>query len=303
MKWISAYCLTCIFLCATPSISIGGDAARAMEKADNLFSGGEFFAASIEYERAYFLSDKPVQKTLANLSKARALKQTGRYEKALTDLQRSLPFAGPDSLRFQVLYEMAFCSFMAGDHTGAASYVRQARYFYPGLGEGLWLLYALSLVQLEEWSRLGEFLEGLDPDDIPLQESRELIADIAARTSAEALPRSREPERARMMATFLPGLGHFYAGAPGKGILNASSQLTSLGVFGLLALNGYYVAGVTIGLSMFQSFYFGGIRQAGELARGTSLARMDAFKQELSQMLISLAGNDPAARTKTNSAN
>ena len=272
-----------------------------MERADSLFSAGEFFSAAIEYERSYFLSDNHLQKTLANLSKARAFKQTGRYEKARTDLQRSLPYAGPDSLRFQVLYEMAFCSFMAGDHTGAASYVRQARHFFPGLGEDLWLLYALTLVQLEEWSRLGEFLEGLAPGGIPVQESREVFADIAARTSAEALPRTREPERARMMATFVPGLGHFYAGEPGKGILNASSQLTSLGIFGLLAWNGFYVAGVAVGLTMFQSFYFGGIRQAGELARGNSLSSMDAFKQELSQMLISLAGNDPAARTKPNS--
>lgn len=273
-----------------------------MERADSLFSAGEFFAASIEYERSYFLSDKHLQKTLANLSKARALKQTGRYEQARTDLQRSLPFAGPDSLRFQVLYEMAFCSFMAGDHTGAASYVRQAMYFYPGLGEDLWLLHALTLVQLEEWSQLGAFLEGPVPEYIPMQESREVFAAIAVKTAAGALPRTREPERARMMAAFLPGLGHFYAGEAGKGILNASSQLASLGVFGWLAWNGFYVAGVTVGLSMFQSFYFGGIRQAGELARSTGLSRMDAFKQELSQMLISLAGNHPA-RTKPNPAN
>jgi tetratricopeptide (TPR) repeat protein len=293
MKWINAYCLICTFLCATPSISQDFPGLRAMDAADSLFAAGEYFVASIEYERCYFLSDDPLLRTRANLAKAAALKQMGRFENARSDLQRSLPFAGTDSLRFLVLYELAFCSFMAGDHPGAASYIRQAGYFFPGRQSELRLLEALTMVQMERWTDLNEQLakwlsEHLDGDQDALERAEGIVVEITGLTAAGALPRQRNPEKARLMSTFLPGLGHAYAGEAGKGLLNASSQLISLGLFGILAWNGFYVSSLTVGLSMFQSFYFGGIRQAGELAGATNWSAMASLKRQLSDRLIAL---------------
>lgn len=282
--------MTCIFLCATPSISRGGEGRQFLETGDSLFDRGNYFAAAIEYERSYYLSDDPFRQTLANLSKARALKQMGAFDKALMDLQRSLPFSGADSLRFRVLYEVAFCSHMSGDHSGAHSYLRQIRYFFPddpGL-DRIRLLESLNLVQMEKWEELQGFLADswlAEPVD---SLARCMATEIAALLAPESLPLVRKPERARRYATFVPGLGHFYAGAPGSGLLNASSQLLSLGVFGFLALNGFYISSFTTGLSLFQSFYFGGIRQAGELTAAANNERMHSFKEQLSQMLISL---------------
>lgn len=255
-----------------------------------MFDRGNYFAAAIEYERSYYLSDDPLRQTLANLSKARALKQMGAFDKALMDLRRSLPFSGADSLRFRVLYEVAFCSHMSGDHSGAHSYLRQIRYFFPD-GPGLKkirLLESLNLVQREQWEELQGFLADswlAEPVDSLV---RRMAVEIDSLLSPASIPLVRKPERARLYATFVPGLGHFYAGAPGRGLLNASSQLLSLGVFGFLALNGFYISGFTAGLGLFQSFYFGGIRQAGELTAAANNERMRAFKEQLSQMLISL---------------
>lgn len=285
----------------TPGREYAG--SRAMQKADSLFAAGDYFAAAIEYERCFFLSDDAIQRTMANLAKVSAHKQLGRFEQARTDLQRSLPFAGADTLRFRVLYELAFCSYMAGDHSGALSYVQQTRYFFPGQADRLRLIEALALVRLERWNDLhealdswyGAFGETSEPpgDDAVAVASNygtkpALLAEIKKMTSPDALPVQRDPGRARMMSTLLPGLGHVYAGEPGKGLLNASSQLVSVGITGILAWNGFYIAGITIGLGMFQSFYFGGIRQAGELAAASGQTRMEELKRQLAERLIAL---------------
>jgi hypothetical protein len=98
----------------------------------------------------------------------------------------------------------------------------------------------------------------------------------------------RNPEKARMLSTFLPGSGHLYSGKPGAGLLNGFSQLASLGIAGILAYNQMYIAGVIAGLGMFQSFYFGGIRQAGELTEERNQREMLAYQESLLALLVEL---------------
>jgi tetratricopeptide (TPR) repeat protein len=294
MKWTSAFCSTCIFLCATLSTSQGQEAARALRQADSLFAGGIYFHASIEYERAYYLSEGPGDRILANLGKASALKQMGLFDKAHVDLQRSLPQAPSDSLRFALLNELALCAYLSGDYQTARSWLQQIIHFY---GDNPWsdcilLLEALTLLQLEQWEALAGHLEQRAAAG---DGEAGLLADALRDTIREgAVPVRKDPRRARRLSTFLPGTGHVWAGYPGRGLLNAGAQLGALASFAWFACNGFYVAGVSVGLALFQSFYFGGIRQAGDLAAGGSEARMEAFKRDLAARLFALEKQAPA---------
>jgi len=294
MKWTNGFCLICIFLCGTLSEGVNAQTERMIKRADSLFASGNYFEASIAYERVYFESEESVSRIAANLKKAQALKQLGEYEKALVDLRRSITYRGEDSLRRELLYEMAFCAYMDGDPGDAYGLLRQFRHLYgQDSGQRVYLLEGLVLTDLMRWDALSDHLENwvlYFSDDTRLANEKILCyTEILAEKEQQA---RRDPEKARLWSTFIPGSGQVYAGEAGWGILNAFSQLASLGAFSAMALNGYYVAAVFAGLGPFQSFYFGGIRQAGLMAeaheksrRGKTLAAVREFLFNLEEEL------------------
>ncbi len=291
MKWTSAFFSICIFLCATFS-SKGNVFAQdaALLKGDSLFALGNYFEAAIAYERAYFFSRSQQQKTVANLRKASALKQMGEHDRVVTDLQRSLPYAGDEALRKEILYEMAFSAYLSGSYPLSHSIISQLEFHYPqGVNiESFPLLKSLVLVKMENWEAVMDysdnFFNGIEEDSRKTQ----MLQDLLFLLEEGNRPQPLNPSRARMWSTFIPGAGQWYAGSPGKGALNGFSQLVSLGGAALLAYNQLYISSVIVGLGLFQSFYFGGIRQAGELAEQNSADQMTSYQDRLSAILIEI---------------
>ncbi len=292
MKWTNVFFLTCIFLCATLLTENAGAADRWYQKGDSLSGEAKFFEASVAYERSYFLSEDPQQRVLVNLAKAEALKQRGEFSKARNDLQRSLTFHGNDSLRKEVVYQMALCAYLDGDAPGARSLLMQLRHAFEGVPSSRqFLLGGLVLVDLAQWEDLREHLaEWLyEHADDTAEKEKLLQAYDALIDSRGGLPEMLDPGRARMWSTFVPGSGQVYTGSVGWGVLNAFSQVMALGGFGLLVYNGTYIASVVAGLGPFQSFYFGGIRQAGTLAEEKNKSRLDSFQAALGAFLLDVA--------------
>ncbi len=291
MKWTSVFCLTCTFLCATLSTEKVHGRDQWFQKADSLYVAGAWFEASIAYERSYYLSENALQRVLANLAKAEALKQMGEYSKAHDDLQRSLAFRGSESLRLEVLYQMALCAYMDGDDATARSLLLQILHqFGPIPQQRIFLLKGLVMVDQARWDDLRQHLEVWADelyDDNAAKDS--LLTAFDVLKMGDGLPRVRDPERARLWSAIIPGSGQAFAGSPGWGALNAISQLAALTGFGLLAWNGYYIAGVVAGLGPFQSFYFGGIRQAGELAEQNNSSRLERFQTAMGEFLLDVA--------------
>ncbi len=290
MKWTNGFCLICIFLCGMLSEGLYAQNEVLMKRADSLFASGKFFEASIAYERVYFEADDPVWRITANLKKARALKQLGEYEKAYRDLRRSMTFSGADTLRMELLYEMAFCAYMDGNPDEAFGLLQQFRHRYgQGSDQRVYLLEGLVLADLRQWDALSDHLEGwvlnMSGDQQMADEQLSHYTEILVRKDDQ---RQLDPEKARLWSTFIPGSGQLYAGETGWGVLNAFSQLASLGAFTAMALNGYYVAGVFAGLGPFQSFYFGGIRQAGLMAEENEKSRRDKTLAAVREFLFSL---------------
>lgn len=291
MKWTSAFFSICIFLCATFSSKgnvTGQDAA--LHRGDSLFSLGHFFEAAIAYERAYFFSPSQQQKTVANLRKAAALKQMGEHARVVTDLQRSLPFAGNDALRREILYEMAFSAYLSGSYPLAQSLISQLEFQFSQEVDiaAFPLLKSLMLVKMENWEALkdysGNLFHGIQEDS----RKDQMLQNLLLLLEENNRPQPLNPSRARMWSTFIPGAGQWYAGNPGQGALNGFSQLVSLSGAALMAYNNLYISSVIVGLGLFQSFYFGGIRQAGQLAEENSFEQMAQYKDKLSAILIEI---------------
>ncbi len=294
MKLISAFCSICIFLCVTPLTEANDsrDAAKWMTRADSLSGEAVWFEAAIAYERVYYLSDDPVLRVKANLAKADALKQLGEYSRAADDLQRSLVFPGNDSLRLEVLFQLSLCTYLDGDYSGALSFMGQLRHTTDSATAcpGSDLLEGLVLSAQHRWEELREHLEnwlGQHPRGRLLKDS--LVRYYAENYLAGAPDPLPDPDRARLMSTLLPGSGQVYAGSAGWGVLNAFSQLASLGAFALMAYNGYYFASVIAGLGPFQAFYFGGIRQAGEFAEQNRNSRLESFRAAVDIFLLEVS--------------
>ncbi len=292
MKWTSVFFLTCISLCATLSTDRAAAADRWFGEGDSLFGTARFFEAAVAYERSYFLSEDAQQRVLVNLAKAEALKQMGEFSRARNDLQRSLTFYGNDSLRKEVNYQVALCAYLDGDASGARSLLmRLRRTFEEVPSSRQFLLEGLVLVDLAEWDDLrGHLMEWFrEHADGPAEKERLLQAYDALLNKWGGPPEMLDPGRARMWSTFVPGSGQVYAGSAGWGVLNAFSQVLALGGFGLLVYNGTYIASVVAGLGPFQSFYFGGIRQAGTLAGEKNKSRLEGFRAALGEFLLDVA--------------
>jgi tetratricopeptide (TPR) repeat protein len=292
MRWINAFFLICIFLCVTPLTDVFGVTdIGMMRRADSLFAQGNYFEASIAYERVIYNSGSAFERVSANLKKAEALKQIGEFAKARNDLQRSFAFRGNDSLRLELLYQMAFCAYMDGAADEAhIALLQLRRAFGPVRQQRLYLLEGLVLSDQGSWDALREHLQlwlmDFEADSLTRQNTMLAYGEILG----EGLDGiSRSPDKARLWSTFIPGAGQLYAGEPGWGVLNAFSQLAGLAGFGLLAYNGFYVAGSIVGLGAFQSFYFGGIKQAGELTTENTKSHLEKLQMAMAHLLFDVA--------------
>ena len=294
MKWINAFCLICIFLC----VSFFPDKAYAqkdsnvfLEEGRNLFRKGNFFEAGIAFERAYFFSSDSRLRLEANLGRVQALKQTGEFLKARNDLQRILHMRQFPELHFQVMYELALCEYMLGNYSTASGTLMQLKHFYPEeySSNEILTLHALAGVMAEDFSLAQDKTLEL----IIKQERETHIADSLIKQTMIlfcecATPVLKSEKTAVRWSTFVPGAGHLYAGYPGKGLLNAGSQLVSLGLAAYMGWNNLFVSGFVVGLGMFQSFYFGGIRQAAFLANQRNLNEMAGYKEMLKEFILNL---------------
>lgn len=292
MKSISVYCLICIFHCVSffPEAKAQAAEDSLFQQADSLFSRGNYFEAGIGYERIFFFSSDAEKKVLANLARAEALKQSGDFARAKNDLQRSAHVRNYPDLHFQVLYQIALCDYMLGNYNATLSSLMQTSRFYPNQskdGEVL-LLYALAAIMNEDWELASQrSLVLIESKEHSINE-KEYMQQVGVLFAEDNIPRLKSEDKASTLSAIIPGSGHLYAGYAGKGIINASSQLLSLGVAGFMIYHKLYVSGFVMGLGMFQSFYFGGIKQASFLANQRNLIRMAHYKEELKDFVISV---------------
>ncbi len=294
MKLTNAFFLICIFLCV--SFTLKGkeyESEQDFTRADSLYQAGNFFLSAIEYERVFYFSNDIETRMQANLKRAEALKQQNEFARARNDLQRSAHLAGFPVLHAQVLYQMAFCDYMTGNYGQSISTLQQLTRFYheKAKEEEVLLLFALASIMNEQWQLAEEKTHQLILlKNSELSEMDSLTLVVEQFYAEDNIPELKSQKRASLLAAVIPGSGHWYAGYPGKGAVNLTSQLLSLGIAGVLVYFRLYVSGFVVGLGSFQSFYFGGIKQATFLTHQRNLILMGDYKELLSKFVMDVYG-------------
>ncbi len=285
--------MICTFLCV-PYLIKGQSYAAIEQQADSLFSQGNFPLARLVYERAVFtlgesgLPGDTVQQ-LTNrflLKKTYCYKASGDFTQAQKTIERSNWNNLPDSLAFPLRYEAAICTYLAKNFNDAYNYILQLKYFIKDttLTRQVDFLEILTLNEMTHWEEAKKLTE------IYIQKYH-LQADANELYDFLKNPKIRNPKKAEMLATYLPGVGQWYAGYPARGIVSASLQLACFSFGAYSIWKGYYLSGFFTGFVLLQAFYTGGIRHTMYLTEKKNKEKIEAYNGKVRKFLLKAEAN------------
>ena len=280
----------CIFLCAL--FSIDGAQAQSADpfvEANALFKELKYYQASLAYERIVFTAVDELTRARANLKRTECLKQVGQYDKAIHCLERiSMPLV-PDSIRAQTLYQMALVSYLNGRF-------KEAEYHINRLERTPNAAVIIADSKLIKLLTLNELLKWEDAKAIALE-----MAAIAPTTqrdsvtqlietwySKKGLPKLKKERRAELLSTFFPGSGQVYVGKPLEGLFNFTLQVATIAysVFNILSAN--YISAAGVSVTLFRTFYTGGITRTKFLARQHNHRVVREFNDKVNALFVNL---------------
>lgn len=285
MHYIIKYFFSFIFLCGISLIS-----RSETSEADRLYESGNYFEASIEYERQIFYAQNQTDINLLKYKKALCYKKMGEYDRSLEELQPIFFLNQADTLYQYVSYEQALCNFLNGDAANALwkidEYFHQSKdsasfqYFLP--------IKILALNETMKWEEAkNSFLQYIEMQNLTPEKQATMEQTINDLYDKKNLPKMKSVRKAENWSRFLPGSGQMYAGNVGEGAINFLINASVLTFAGIQAYNGFYLTGYLGGLGFLNKTYHGGIKRAGVLATQKSKTEMSNFNQEINAEIIS----------------
>ena len=234
----------------------------------------------MQYERAAFDSEDPYEEAEALVSKAGCYKQCGRYADAVATLGRVGLYLLPPDRRAEVLYEKELCSYLAGDFTGAASFMEEA-----GADEAprRLLLDALVLGENARWEEslsTAERFLALNCGGPALNDAERELESLFSKT-----PRLKSEKQA-VFLSFLPPMGHLYSGHLSEGLLSMSLNAASAGWTVWQCLSGNWVTGLLGGGIALNATFMGGMARSAALAEQYNRDAMRGFNDALRAFLL-----------------
>jgi len=258
---------------------------RFFTLADSLMQQNRFADAALAYERCVFACQdtNPEWQNRALLQKAMAYKAQGNFAQTLQTLYRINLYQMTDSARLATGYEIVLNAYLSGQFTDAESQLQQLAYFSPdsaAFNQQLLFLKILVLNELQKWPEAkAAFSQYLALNGQP-PELANTYYNFMHR------PRLKNPEKARRLSTFMPGVGQLYGGNAGAGLLSLGLQLGLLG-FGVYEIwQGYYLTGFGTGLALFQAFYFGGIENAETVTKRKNNEKIARYNNQIKQFIL-----------------
>lgn len=265
--------MTCIFLCVTCITK--AQEPDWMAVADSLYNKGLYFEASVYCERVLFTSESSPAAASAVLLKIQCYKQQQQYAKAARYIQSVQYLFSSDSLQQALSYETALAYYLAGEFENAIAVTDRAILRYPAkqVQNRANLIRILSLNELRRWPEAAAVYRQYKQSDT--------IPDCYA-----SLPRLKSEDKAEWLATFIPGAGHFYAGAAGEGLVSIAIQ--ALGIYyGVISWQQkHYISAWLIGGGVFGSFHLGGARRARQLVKNYNNRKAQAFNKAVREQIL-----------------
>jgi tetratricopeptide (TPR) repeat protein len=280
----------CIFLCATLSAN-RIFAQDYFSNAFRIFSEGDLFVASIEFERAVYYETDNNKIATCKYFKSLCYKGLGETERALEELGGINMFNLPDSLFLLIRYEEALGNYLINDPNKSLWNLEEIRFRFPDSLSVIEIipLNILCLNDLRRWDEAAEmwnfFLNNSGLDDSVKMDYRTRIAGLYNKKN---VPKYKSPKRAENLSRFIPGSGQMYCGAVAEGAFNLLINASLLGFAFYEFYTRFYFTGYFAGLGLFNKTYHGGMHRAGLLAAQKNSERMNKFNLEVSSLIISI---------------
>lgn len=290
MQYIIKFFFSFIFLCGISLIS-----NSAVLKADSLYATGNYFEASIEYERLIFQGDAEIDLNRLRYRKALCYRQMNEFERAINVLQSTYFSNANDSLYRFICYEQSLCYYLNNEPARALwkidEYLHRTS---DSTNFGVFLpIKILSLHETYKWKEAElSFIEFVELQHFEPEKETALKRLAAELYSKKNRPRIKSLNAARNWSRFIPGSGQIYAGKSGEGITNFLINASVLTFAGIQVYNGFYITGYLAGLGFFNKTYHGGMKRAEVIASQTNKQHMVEFNREVNQEIISIIDSE-----------
>jgi len=253
-----------IFLCG-----IFLNSAATGSKGDRLYASGQYFDASIEYERMIFNAENQTDLYYYKYKKALCYKKLRDFDRALDELQPMYFTNVTDSLFQRVYYEQSLCFYLNGEPSKALWKIDE--YFHRNADTTTYKVFMpvrlLCLNETFQWEEAQKcFRRFIQMQNFSPEKEEEMLQMVDNLYRKRNLPRIRSIKKAENWSRFIPGSGQIYAGKTGEGIVNFLLNASILAFSAQQAFNGFYITGYLAGLGFFNKTYHGGIKRSGVLA-------------------------------------
>lgn len=254
---------------------------------------GELNWALLEYERVVFASSDNSLRTLALLKKSECYVLLNDIKSAEKNLQRVLYSGLSDSLHYIARFNAAFYAYLNKNYNQSLSELIMIDNFFPdSLKVSSYVLYALVLNENREWDKAKEKLLQWANNNYSnnLQTRDSLINAINNLYNPKNYPKYKNPEKAHLYSTFIPGLGQAYTGYWADAFFSAVMQFIGIGVaaYGIFVAK-YYITGIVVGYGIFQRFYIAGTKRAEFLANKYNYVKARKYNDCLKDFILKLS--------------
>ena len=291
--------LICIFLCVILSTNriFGSD---YYSNALRIFSEGNFFVASIEFERAIFHEIDNNKIAKCKYYKSLCYKELGDKHRALEELSEINLFNLPDSLFFIIRYEQAVCNFLNDDPTQALWNLEEIKYRFSDSVKTVNILplNILCLNSARNWDEaVNTWNYLLNHTGLEDSEKNYFKAKINNLYNKRKTPVLYSDKKAENLSRFIPGAGQMYCGAVFEGAFNLIMNASLLGYSFFEFYSKYYFTGYFVGLGIFNKTYQGGMHRAKLLADEKNMEGINKFNVETSSLLIRILDSQPLGKS------
>ncbi|GAB5537999.1 MAG: hypothetical protein Salg2KO_01020 [Salibacteraceae bacterium] len=290
MKWITISFMIFTFLCE------GYSKETNIEYADSLRNEGLVSEAKLEYERIVFNAEDNTTRTLALIKKAQCHIDGREFGPAQSAASRITYFGLSDSLVYEARYTSSLSAYLNSDYTEAASQLLVVNQFLPAeYAIKSKPLYALALNELRRWDEakdeLSDWINWHYAADSIQRDS--LLSEVEAIYNHKNYPKYRDPKRADLWATVLPGSGQLYSGYVFDAAFTALMVASGIGIalVGVFVVQ-YYVTGLIAGYGIYQRFYTAGIKRSEFLAKKRNYERNSVYNGCLQSFIIAMQSTD-----------
>jgi tetratricopeptide (TPR) repeat protein len=277
------YFLSFIFLCGISLTS------KAFSKSDSLYAAGEYFEASIEYERLVFYAQNRHEANFYKYKKSLCYKNMGEFQDAVDELRQIYVYNVKDSLFCLVSYELSLCNLLEGNSLEALAKIDD--YFHRSQDSSSFCFFLpikiIALNNTLHWDEAYDcFLQLIDMQQFSTEKKQEIIGEVNELYKEKNIPRIRSEKKAKNWSRVIPGAGQVYAGSFGEGVLNLLINVTVLAFAGVEMYNHFYITGYLAGLGFFNKTYHGGIKRAGDLAILKNKKLIAEFNHKINQCIL-----------------